>query len=114
MVATVLLKPLPNPVAERLVRVVETVPPDETPHGVAEERVVMEAQRVIDWRGLTKTLSEMDAYVTAFATVSTPEVPPARVVAACHRRSSRCSGHAYSWVERSSKAKSALTPAWSC
>ena len=81
VVATVLLKPLPYPVAERLVRVVETVPPDETPHGVAEERVVMEAQRVIHWRGLTKTLSEMDAYVTAFATVSTPEGTSRAVVA---------------------------------
>ena len=81
VVTTVLLKPLPYPEADRLVRVVETVPPDETPRGVAEERVVMEAQRVIHWRALTKTLSEMGAYVTAFATVSTPEGASRAVVA---------------------------------
>jgi putative ABC transport system permease protein len=73
VVRAVLLKPLPYPEADRLVRVVETVPPEETPRGVAEERVVMEAQRLIEWRASTKTLSEMGGYVTAFVTVSRPE-----------------------------------------
>ena len=81
VVRTVLLKPLPYPEADRLVRVVETVPPEETPRGVAEERVVMEARRLIQWRALTKTLSEMGAYVTAFATISTAEGASRAVVA---------------------------------
>jgi putative ABC transport system permease protein len=81
VVRTVLLKPLPYPDADRLVRVVETVPPEETPRGVAEERIVMEAPRLIRWRALTKTLSEMGAYVTAFATISTKEGASRAVVA---------------------------------
>ena len=39
VVKTVLLDPLPYPDAGRLVRIIETVPPDETPRGVAEERM---------------------------------------------------------------------------
>ena len=73
VVKAVLLDPLPYPDAGRLVRIVETVPADETPRGVAEERVVMEEQRFFQWRAVTKTLSRMGAYVTASATITTSE-----------------------------------------
>lgn len=41
----------------------------------------MDARRLIQWRALTKTLSEMGAYVTAFATISTAEGASRAVVA---------------------------------
>ena len=61
LVKTVLIDPLPYPDAGRLVRIVETIPPDETPQAVAEERVVMEEQRFFQWRALTTTLSQKRA-----------------------------------------------------
>ena len=73
VVKNVLLDPLPYPGAARLVRIVETIPPDETPLGVAEQRVLMEEQRFFEWRALTKTLSQMGAYVSSPATVTTAD-----------------------------------------
>src|SRR5690606_25976235 len=81
VVRTVLLEPLPYPDADRLVRLVETVPPHETPRGVAEERIVMDAQRVVLWRALTKTLSETGTYLTSSATILTADGASRAVVA---------------------------------
>jgi putative ABC transport system permease protein len=81
VVKTVLLDPLPYPNAGRLVRIVETIPPDENPRGVAEERVLMEAQRFFEWRGLTKTLSQMGASVTSSATITTADGAARAVIA---------------------------------
>lgn len=41
----------------------------------------METRRFIRWRASTKTLSEMAAYVTTFATISTPDGASRAVVA---------------------------------
>ena len=81
VVKTVLLDPLPYPDAGRLVRIVETIPPDENPRGVAEERVLMEEQRFFQWRALTKTLSQMAASVTSSATIMTADGASRAVVA---------------------------------
>ena len=81
VVRTVLLEPLPYPEADRLVRLVETVPPTENPRGVAEERTVMDAQRVVRWRALTKTLSAIGTYLTTAATVVTAAGTSRAVVA---------------------------------
>ena len=81
VVKTVLIDPLPYQDAGRLVRIVETIPPDETPRGVAEERVLMEEQRFLEWRALTKTLSRMAASVTSSATIMTADGTSRAVVA---------------------------------
>ena len=81
VVKTVLLDPLPYPDAGRLVRIVETIPPDETPGGVAEERVLMEEQRFFEWRAQTKTLSQMGASVTSSATITTADGASRAVIA---------------------------------
>ena len=81
VVKTVLLDPLPYPDAGRLVRIVETIPPDETPRGVAEERVLMEEQRFFEWRALTKTLSQMGASVTSSATITTADGASRAIIA---------------------------------
>lgn len=81
VVKTVLLEPLPYPEADRLIRLVETVPPHETPRGVAEERTVMDAQRVVRWRALTRTLSEIGTYLTTSATIVTADGASRAVVA---------------------------------
>ena len=71
VVKTVLLDPLPYPDAGRLVSIVETIPADENPRGVAEQRLLMEEQKFFEWRALTRTLSYMGAFVTSSATIST-------------------------------------------
>lgn len=81
VVRTVLLEPLPYPEADRLVRLVETVPLHETPRGVVEERTVMDAQRVVRWRALTRTLSEIGTYLTTSATIVTTDGASRAVVA---------------------------------
>jgi putative ABC transport system permease protein len=81
IVKTVSIDPLPYPDAERLVRIVETIPPDETPRGIAEERVLMEEQRFFEWRALTKTLSQMAASVTSSATITMAEGASRAVIA---------------------------------
>lgn len=81
VVKTVLIDPLPYQDAGRLVRIVETIPLDETPQAVAEERVVMEEQRFFEWRALTKTLSQMAASVTSSATIMTADGASRAVVA---------------------------------
>ncbi len=81
VVKTLLLDPLPYPEAGRLVRIVETIPPDETSRGVAEERVLMEEQRFFEWRAVTKTLSSMSASVTFSSTVTTADGASRAVVA---------------------------------
>ncbi len=81
VVKTILFDPLPYPDAERLVRIVETIPPDENPRGVAEERVLMEEQRFFEWRALTKTLSQMGASITSSATITTADGASRAVIA---------------------------------
>lgn len=81
VVKTVLLDPLPYPDAGRLVRIVETIPPDETPRGVAEERVLMEEQQFLQWRFLTTTLSQMGAAVASPATITTADGASRAVIA---------------------------------
>ena len=81
VVKTVLLEPLPYPDPEQLVRIVETVPADETVRGVAEERVLMEEHEFFRWRGLTKTLSQMAAYVPSSTTITTAEGASRSVIA---------------------------------
>jgi putative ABC transport system permease protein len=73
VVKTVLLDPLPYPDSDQLVRIVETVPADETARGVTEERVLVEEQAFFQWRASTKTLSHMAAYATSLTTVTTVE-----------------------------------------
>ena len=73
VVKTVLLDPLPYPDAGRLVSIVETIPADENPRGVAEPRLLMEEQKFFEWRALTRTLSYMGAFVTSSATISTAD-----------------------------------------
>ena len=81
VVNTVLLRPLPYPNSRQLVRIVETVPADETPRGVPEERVLMEEQRFFQWRAMTKTLSQMAAYVSTSTTITTADEASRSVVA---------------------------------
>lgn len=81
IVKTVLLEPLPYPNSEQLVRIVETVPPDETPRGVAEHRVLMEEQQFFQWRTLANTLSQMAAYVSSSTSITTAEGASRSVVA---------------------------------
>jgi hypothetical protein len=81
VVKTVLLDPLPYPNAGRLVRIVERIPPDESPRGVADERVLMEEQRFFEWRALTKTLSQMGASITSSASITTADGASRAVIA---------------------------------
>jgi putative ABC transport system permease protein len=81
VVKTVLLDPLPYPHSNQLVRIVETVPADETARGTTEERVLMEEQEFFHWRASTKTLSHMAAYATSLTTVMTVEGASRSVVA---------------------------------
>jgi putative ABC transport system permease protein len=81
VVKTVLLEPLPYPNSEQLVRIVETVPADETPRGVAEERILMEEQQFFRWRASTKTLSHMAAYASSSASITTAEGTSRSIVA---------------------------------
>ncbi|RPH54416.1 MAG: hypothetical protein EHM89_18580, partial [Acidobacteria bacterium] len=81
VVKTVLLDPLPYPHSDRLVRIVETVPADETARGVTDERVLMDEQQFFHWRASTKTLSQMGAYATSLKTVETVEGASRSVVA---------------------------------
>jgi len=85
VVWTVLLKPLPYPDGHRLVRIVERIPAEESPRGIAEERVVMDPQRVTQWRRSTRTLAQIAAYVTSSATVATPDGPSRGSVAHASR-----------------------------
>ncbi len=73
VVKAVLLEPLPYPNSEQLVRIVETVPADETVRGVAEERTLMEEHQFFRWRGLTRTLSQMTVYVASSTTITTAD-----------------------------------------
>jgi predicted permease len=81
VVKTVLLDPLPYPHSDQLVRIVETVPADETARGVTEERVLMEEQQFFHWRASTKVLSHMAAYATSLTTVTTVEGASRSIVA---------------------------------
>ena len=73
VVRAVLLEPLPYLNPDELVRIVETIPADETPRGVPEERVLMEEQQFFRWRASTDTLSQMAVYVTSSTTITTPD-----------------------------------------
>lgn len=73
VVKAVLLEPLPYPNSEQLVRIIETIPADESVRGVAEERTLMEEHQFFQWRGLTKTLSQMAVYVASSTTITTTD-----------------------------------------
>ena len=70
----VLLRPLPYHDPDGLVHIVENVPASETPHGLPEQRTVMDRNHFLEWRGRTKTLSHMAAYSsTPPMALETPE-----------------------------------------
>src|SRR5262245_37010140 len=73
VVKAVLLEPLPYPNSEQLVRIVETVPADETVRGVPEERTLMDEHQFFRWRGVTRTLSQMAVYVASPTTITTAD-----------------------------------------
>ena len=81
VVKSVLLDPLPYPNSDQLVRIVETVPADETSHGGTEERVLMEQQQFFHWRASTKTLSDMAAYVSLSTSTTTADGASRAIVA---------------------------------
>lgn len=81
VVKAVLLEPLPYPSSEQLVRIIETVPADETVRGVAEERALMEEHEFFRWRGLTTTLSQMAVYVASSTTITTADGASRSVIA---------------------------------
>ena len=58
-VNAILLRPLPYPDADRLVRLVENVPAAESPSGRAERLSTMSPRVFEDWRSQTRTLSHM-------------------------------------------------------
>ena len=81
VVKAVLLEPLPYPNSEQLVRIIETVPADETVPGVPEERTLMEEHQFFRWRGLTKSLSQMAVYVASSTTITTVDGASRSVIA---------------------------------
>jgi putative ABC transport system permease protein len=61
VVNTVLLRPLPYPDSQRLVRVVERAGPGSARRASTERRAISEAQ-FVEWRPRTKALSDMGLY----------------------------------------------------
>jgi len=70
VVSATLLRPLPFRDAERLVRIVEHVPGDETPSGAPARTSGMNQDAFLWWRDHAATLSGMAAYLTTSMTVS--------------------------------------------
>src|SRR5688572_26080841 len=69
VVNTLLLRPLPYPGAERLVRIVEHIPASESPSGIAITTSSMNHDAFLWWRNETKTM-DLTASTDAAATVS--------------------------------------------
>jgi predicted permease len=59
IVDSILVRPLPYKDADRLVRIVETVPPAESFSGAPERTINMSPESFLEWRSMTKTLSGM-------------------------------------------------------
>lgn len=58
-VQAILLRPLPYSDADRLVRIIENVPPEESLTGGPERSSTMNADLFLEWRARTRTLSHM-------------------------------------------------------
>ena len=67
-VNAILLKPLPYAHSERLIRLAENVPPDESPSGHAERVVGMPPDMFAEWRRQTRTLSDMAMHLPVAVT----------------------------------------------
>jgi predicted permease len=59
VVSATLLRPLPYRDADRLVRIVENVPPEESPSGMALRTSTMKSDAYLWWRDRAKTLSSI-------------------------------------------------------
>jgi predicted permease len=68
VVNAVLLRPLPYPHAEQLVRIVDNVPADESPSGAPVQTAQMTQDAFLWWREHTRTLSEIAAYLDSSMT----------------------------------------------
>jgi predicted permease len=69
VVSTTLLRPLPFRDADRLVRIVENVPAEESPSGTPVRTSAMSQDSFLWWRDHARTLSGMAAYLTSSVTV---------------------------------------------
>src|SRR5262245_42301724 len=69
IVSAVLLRPLSYPDAERLVRIVDNVPADESPSGAPVRTTQMTQDAFLWWRERTRTLSDIAAYLTSSMTL---------------------------------------------
>jgi len=84
VVDTLLVRPLPYPGAERLVRIVEHVPAAESPSGLPVTTSTMNHDAFLWWRGETKTMdlaASTDAAVTVTIGSTTLRLNGARVSA---------------------------------
>ena len=84
VVNTLLLRPLPYPRADRLVRIIEHVPAGESPSGLPVTTSAMSHDAFLWWRGETKTMdlaASMDAPATVSIGITTLRLDGARVSA---------------------------------
>src|SRR5690348_14123049 len=70
VVGTILIWPLPYPNADRLVRIVERIPAEESRSGAPFTTTTMNDEMFFAWRERTRTLQDMAAYVTTPASVA--------------------------------------------
>jgi hypothetical protein len=68
VVSATLLRPLPYKDADRLVRIVENVPAEESPSGMALRTSAMKSDAYLWWRDQTKTLSSIAGIVASEVT----------------------------------------------
>jgi predicted permease len=70
VVNSVLLRPLPFAEADRLVRIVENVPAEQTFSGRPMRRPSMYIYEFVDWRARTQTLSHLAVHIASSMTLS--------------------------------------------
>jgi predicted permease len=75
VVNTILLRPLPYPNGDRIVRIIQTLPASDAPGGLPRRVAALSTDDLQEWRRQSRTLSHMAAYGSAPLTMTGREEP---------------------------------------